>query len=237
MSSWKKQFAAGWMELAKMHRLARATYIVEEGIEAGKRQVDIVASLATTEWPLSKGGVSGLIDLYAYSRGVKVQRAELSPPSARDLQHAISQYETDESDVSEAKIESYVKRTGASRPIAKRILQVESIAVEMVKEGDVVDGELQIEHPDKAANAARKESRQREAAAGKTHDDWMKAYQAYSDQVVDFLAFLRAAKQDTMLSGSVPRQLKRFAAQIETQADRFEVGVAKTQAREAARTT
>ena len=237
MSSWKKQFAAGWMELAKMHRLARATYIVEEGIDQEHRVVDIVASLAATEYPLSDSGVTGLVDLYAFSKGIKSRRAGISAPSARDLRHALAQYESDEADVSEAKIESYVKRTGASRPIAKRILQVEAIAKEMVKEGDVVDGVLQIEHPDKAASAARKESRQREAAAGKTHDDWMKAYQAYSDQVVDFLAFLRAAKQDTMLSGSVPRQLKRFAAQIETQADRFEVGVAKTQAREAARTT
>ena len=230
----KQVFASGWTEIAKLNRLRLATYVVEEGYNKKLTTTAIEDAMAGTDYPMSAKGVRNLRDLYAFSKGAgKGRHAAISvTASEKDLRHAISQYQPD---VSQEDAEKLARKTGASVKVAKRMLEIEQVGEALKDEGHISNGELTLANPDKEINTAKRESRQREAEAHKSHSDWMKAYERYAGQVIDFLAFLRTAKQDAMLSESVPRQLKRFAAQLETQADRYIIGVSKTQAREAAR--
>lgn len=217
--SWNKDFQKGWIELAKSQRIDRARYVVEQGVKEGHSIREIVRA-AGTEYPLSHTNVQSYIDLYAFMVGGGLQQA----PSYQQLQQARRDYNPH---VTDDEASEYAEEIGASDGVARRLLEGKKIAEVMKEEGLVTDEGLDIE--------VDKPTKTRIVKATADHDRWMRAFEAYWGEMNDFLAFLRNTKQDNMKDSTVTNKLRRMAAQLEAQADRFGIGYDKASARQKAR--
>jgi hypothetical protein len=232
--SWSKDFCKGWDDLVKAQRLDKATYVVEAGIEAGHSIHEIERSLTSSECPVSRQSVQRYIDLYAFQQGAQV----CAPPSAMQLVQARKNWKPE---IDQEEIDGYVAETGASPDVARRILSMKQIGETMREQGLIGNGKVNLKSDDsERLKQIRMDDRQRRSDIQKARDDheaWMRAFNRFWQDTNTFLAFLRETKQDAMKDSTIPNKLRRIAAQLEAQSDRFEVGYEKQKARKAARTT
>lgn len=238
---WSREFAKGWTELQSAlqegARWQRAKYIVESGIKEGHSIKEITKATETTNWALSTDTIRDYIDFYGVSKGATEGHAHaLGVPLVapkEDLEYAIRQYETP--DVSQKEVDDYVKDTGASEDVARRILERQAIGESLREEGLIDDdGHLTIKNPAKELDKAQRASERLIRNANKSRDNWMRAFGTYWARMNDFLGFLRYKKQDDMRDSTIARKLRRMAAELDNQAERYETGHSKFKARQAA---
>ena len=219
--TWAREFAEGFDELHTAQRYQRAKYIVNEGIEAGH---DIIAIARATEQygenKLSQSTVQEYIDLYAVSEGTGRAGTPISAGMHR-IRAAIDLYDVP---VEDDEVEEYMEETGASEGMARRFIRGQKVGEALEADGLVNDdGTLNV--PDPRRLDPEKFDRFRK------HGQWMTRFGSRVMRSLEFIAFLKAAKQDEMRDSKVAGKLRSLAGQLEKQADRFEVGYAKAAAK------
>lgn len=232
-TGWSKGFAAGWSELQGTQRWHRAKYLFEEGVKQGHSPDSIARATESTDWPLAAPTVRQYLDFYGVGLGVGSDEARpdaVLQASGKDLRYAISQYEAS---VSDGEINAFMEQTGASKGIAKRILEKEAIGEALKSDGLIdSDGRLTVERPEKEQDKERRAQEKAIREARDSHSNWMKAFDTYWGRINDFVGFLKHTKQDAMRDSTVGRKLRWFADEFDKQSERFETGHAKFKARE-----
>lgn len=222
--TWAREFAEGFDELNTSQRYQRAKFIVREGIEAGH---DISEIAEATEWygenKLSRQTVQQYIDLYAVSEGATRSGTPISAGKDR-IQAAMNMYDVP---VEDDEVAEYVAETGASEDLARRIIRGQKVGEALEADGLVNDdGTLDVPDP-------RRLDKQK-LDAYRVHGAWMTRFGAKEIRATEFIQMLRDTKQDEMRDSTVARKLRALAGHFEKQADRFEVGHAKTAAKQQA---
>jgi hypothetical protein len=220
--TWAKEFAEGYDEVNTSQRYQRAKYIVDEGIEAGHNISEI--SRATEQYgdhKLSQQAVATYIDLYAVSEGATRPTGSPISSGERRLSAAMKMYDAP---VEEHEIEEYVAETGADEAVARRMIRGKKIG-EALAEDDLIneDGTLDVPDPRKLDG--------RKLKSYKEHGEWMGRFGAKYIRTLDFIQWLKDAKQDDIRDSSVAGKLRGLAGQFEKQATRFEVGYSKMRAK------
>ena len=109
--------------------------------------------------------------------------------------------------------------------MAKRVAKAEVLG-EWIKDNEFYDentGEVKIP-----------KNVQSKSNSAWTKHRWQSRYSRHCESVAEFLNFLASTKQDQMTDSKAAARLRRYAGQLEKQADRFEVGFEKSKARMAA---
>ena len=221
---WARAFAEGFDELNTAQRYQRSKFIVEEGIDAGHDISEIArATEQYGENKLARNTVQQYIDLWAVSEGASQGGTPISAGHHR-VTAAINMYDVP---VNNDEVAEYVAETGASPELAERIIRGEKVGAALRNDGLVNrDGTLDVPDPRKLDKP--------KLDAYRAHGGWMTRFGAREMRTADFVQFLRDTKQDEMHDSTVARKLRALAGHFEKQADRFEVGHAKTAAKKQA---
>ncbi len=223
-NQWAREFAEGFDELNTGQRYQRAKYIVTEGLEAGHDISEI--SRATEKYGenrLARSTVQEYVDLYAISLGAARRGTPISAGKDR-IRAAFGMYDVE---VNDDEVGEYVSETGASPELAERIIRGEKVGEALLADGLVNnDGTLKV--PDPRRLDPEKFERFRK------HGQWMTRFGGKIMRSLEFIAFLKSAKQDEMRDSKVAGKLRSLASQLERQADRFEIGYAKNAAKKQA---
>ncbi len=231
---WIRELAEAWDELHEGQRLARATCLVDYGLDKGKTLDAIAKATESSAYPIGRTAVAAYIDLYAVQAGALSTGPIVAGPDR--LKHAMNLYEPD---VSKEEVQEYAQEHGYSDIVAKKMLEGKQIGAAMAEEGVITDdGELRISDP-RTTHAIEGEDAYgpvRTRPTVPTAFRWSQGFTRYSGQFDEFFSFLKATKQDAMSDKVIAPRLRRMAEQLERQADRFATGyekcAAKTRAKE-----
>lgn len=234
MTTWQQQFPAGWSKLLTGQRFERAKYIVEEGLSKGHNAVEISDSLAESPYPVSPQAIRDLVDLYAVGTGVAAAaessgRPRLFSSGERRLTAAWENYgkRVKVTDGDLAKVRREFPK--AEQPMVTRIATGRAIGGELVDDGKIEQDEdgFHLTTPDPRSVQKIKD----EHGTPVSYDEWRSRFGVYATTCRAFLTFLRRTKDNMMQDESLGVQLQNMTDGFQEQADRFDVGVAKAQAR------
>ncbi len=219
-NQWAREFAEGFDEMHTAQRYQRAKFIVTEGSEAGHNISEI--SRATEKYgenKLATRTVREYIDLYAISTG---SRSPTPISAGKDrVSAAFNLYDVP---IEPEEIQEYVEETGASEELAERMVRGMKVGEALEADGLINDdGTLNVPDP--------RSLDRKKLAAYRTHGQWMAAFGAKEIRVLEWISVLRRTTQDEMRDSKVAGKLRAIAGHFEKQADRFEIGHAKTAAK------
>jgi hypothetical protein len=226
--TWAKQFAQGYDDMVEAQEFQRAEYIVEEGINKGQDMDAIARALGEySNNPPSTMTIRRWVDKYGLAVGLGHTQGRALSIGSEHLADATkaSGVEMPSGDDEYVK---YYEEQGATPDVAKRIARAERVG-EWMRDNDHWDYEKDRVKPAGIRRAAEK------ANGGLPHDRWMRRWTTWLGRGGEMLTFLMNTKQDQMRDSTVAKELRRFAAQFEKQAERFETGYEKYKARKSAR--
>ncbi len=224
--TWARQFAEGFDEIVNAKDYQLSEYVVVEGINKGHDMNEIGRALGDYASGNAPGHatIRRWVDKYAIAVGLGGDGSPGDPLSisSDNLANAIAASGVKMPDEEDEYVQHYVAE-GATLDVAKRIARGEKVG-EWLRDNDGWDVEK-----DRVKPAAL-------VSSGKmTLRSWLTRWTTWMGRTGEFITFLQSTKQDQMGDSTVHKQLYRFAAQFEKQAERFEIGYEKAQARNKAR--
>lgn len=227
---WEREFAARLDEARDSARFQLAKVVVEEGLKKGASIADMTRASERSQRRLTRGQIEDLIDLYGMNTGAGP--AGVVVAGEKRVRHAIQQCDVD---VTPEEVAEYAEEEGYTEPVAERLLKSERAGEMLVEKGLIRDdGKLLVSDPRHKQQHTEGETRFPKLTKPNAFQ-WAQGFSRRSAQLDDFLAFLKVTKQDSMRDPVVAPRLRRFAEQLERQADRFATGYEKTSAREQAK--
>ena len=229
--TWAREFAEGFDEMVEAQEATiaqtRSDYIMDEGVNKGHTIHEIARALGEySSHAPSQSTIQRWIDIAGISVGLG------DPPDAFGgspkigspaLSAAIAASGVKMPDEDDEYVQHYIAE-GATPDVAKRIARGERVG-EWLRDNDGWNMEKQRINP----------SLQPVRSGAMALRSWLTRWTTWMGRTGDFVMFLQSTKQDQMGDSTVHKQLYRFAAQLEKQAERFEIGYEKSQARKKAK--
>ena len=223
--TWAREFAEGFNEIVEAQTHQLSEYVVVEGINEGHDIKEIVRALGEYgKTRPSQTTIQRWIDKYGIAVGLGGGDTPGVPLaiSSTNLLDAIAASGVKMPNEDDEYVQHYIAE-GATPDVAKRIARGERVG-EWLRDNDGWDMEKD-----------RVKTKSLAPSGAMLLRTWLTRWTTWMGRTGDFVMFLQSTKQDQMGDSTVHKQLYRFAAQLEKQAERFEIGYEKSQARKKAK--